>query len=102
MNSNQTTKQISPNYGQVRSPNELGALVRAERKRQSLTLDQVYGVSGLSTRFLSQFERGRPNASLCRVMDALQIMGLEMVVLPRNEAARLVGVMRMRNRESRQ
>ena len=100
MTSNQKTKQIKPNYGQVRTSDELGALARAERKRQFLTLDQVYGVSGLSTRFLSEFERGKPNVSLCRVMDALQILGLEMVILPRSEADELLEIMRVRNREA--
>jgi transcriptional regulator with XRE-family HTH domain len=47
-----------------------------------LTLDQVYSASGLSTRFLSEFERGKPNASLGRVMDALQALGLEMTFPP--------------------
>ena len=100
MSSNQKTKQIKPNYGQVRTSDELGALARAERKRQSLTLDQVYGISGLSTRFLSEFERGKPNASLCRVMDALQILGLEMLILPRSEADEHLEIMRVRNREA--
>lgn len=100
MNSQQNTKQTRPPYGPVRTTEALGALAKAERKRQELTLTQLYSVSGLSTRFLSQFERGKPNASLCRVMDALQMLGLEMVVLPRGEAAQLLEIMRVRNRES--
>ncbi|MGH8246903.1 MAG: helix-turn-helix domain-containing protein, partial [Gammaproteobacteria bacterium] len=55
-----------------------------------LTLDQIYSASGLTTRFLSEFERGKRNASLGRVMDALQALGLEMIVLPRGEAERLL------------
>ncbi len=74
-------------YGKVRTPEALGHLVRRERKRQGLTLDTVYAASGLTTRFLS---RGKPNASLGRVMDTLQALGLEMLVLPRGEAERLL------------
>ena len=80
----------SPPYGRVRSPEALGRLARQERKRQGLTLDQVYSASGLTTRFLSEFERGKRNASLGRVMDALQALGLEVLVLPRSEAERLL------------
>lgn len=80
-----------PAYGRVRSPAALGQLARRERTRQGLTLDQVYSASGLTTRFLSEFERGKPNASLRRVMDALQALGLEIVVLPRGEAERFLG-----------
>lgn len=84
-------KSSDPPYGRVRSPEALGRLARQERKRQKLTLDEVYSASGLTTRFLSEFERGKPNASLGRVMDALQALGLEMIVLPRGEAERLLG-----------
>ena len=76
-------------YGRVRSPQEIGRLARLERKQQNLTLDEVYSASGLTTRFLSEFERGKPNASLGRVMQALQLLGLELLVLPRGETDRL-------------
>ncbi|OGT35331.1 MAG: hypothetical protein A2W28_03465 [Gammaproteobacteria bacterium RBG_16_51_14] len=72
----------------------MGQLVRQERKRQDLTMDEVYSASGLTTRFLSEFERGKPNASLGRVMDALQALGLEMLVLPRGDAERLLAAWR--------
>ena len=100
MKTRQNAKQSKPSYGQVRTTEVLGSLARQERKRQGLTLEQLYSVSGLSTRFLSQFERGKPNASLCRAMAALQILGLELVVLPRSEAARLLEIMRVRNRDA--
>jgi len=79
-----------PAYGRVRTPAELGELARQERKCQDLTLDKVYSATGLTTRFLSEFERGKPNASIGRVMDAMQSLGLELLVLPRAEAERLL------------
>lgn len=87
-------RSVPPPYGRVRSPEELGLLARQERKRQELTLDKVYSVSGLTTRFLSEFERGKPNASIGRVMKTLQALGLEMLVLPRGEAERLLALRR--------
>lgn len=74
----------------IRSPKALGRLARQERKRQKLTLSDIYSAAGLTTRFLSEFERGKPNASLGRVMDALQTLGLELIVLPRGAAERLL------------
>lgn len=79
-----------PAYGRVRSPAALGNIARAERRHQGLTLDRMYSLSGLTTRFLSEFERGKPNASINRIMHALQALGLEMLVLPRGEAERLL------------
>ncbi len=98
MHSQQNTNPLCPPFGKVRTTKDLGALARAMRNRQNLTLKEVYEVSNLSTRFLSEFERGKPNASLRRVMEALQILGLEMVVLPRSEATHLLNLMRVRNR----
>ena len=87
-------KSYPVTYGRVRSPVALGRLARQERKRQGLTLDGGYSVSGLTPRFLSEFERGKPNASLGRVMDSLQALGLEMLVLSRGEAERLLATRR--------
>lgn len=93
-------KSTEPSYGAVRVPETLGRLARLERKRQGLTLDDVYSVTGLTTRFLSEFERGKPNASLGRVMDALAALGLEMLVMPRGEAERLLAIRRSREIDS--
>ena len=91
-------KTDTAGYGRIRSPEELGKLARAERKRQHLTLNEVYSASGLSTRFLSEFERGKPNASLGRVIDALQALGLDILILPRGEAEQLLALRRQRDR----
>lgn len=91
-------KSTAPAYGAVRTPETLGGLARDERRRQGLTLDALYSASGLTTRFLSEFERGKPNASLSRVMATLQALGLEMVVLPRSEADRLLALRRTARR----
>ena len=86
----ESEKSLQPPYGRVRSPPEIGSLARLERERQNLTLNEVYSASGLTTRFLSEFERGKPNASLGRVMQTLRILGLELLVLPRGEAERFL------------
>ena len=78
-------------FGALHSSEALGRLFRAERKHQGLTLKDFYAVTGLSIRFLSEFERGKPNVSLARVMLALQSLGLEILLFPREEAARLLG-----------
>ena len=70
----------------IRSLEALGALFRAERKRQGLTLQAVYEATGLSTRFLSEFERGQTNVSLAGTLRALEALGLDMLVLSRADA----------------
>jgi transcriptional regulator with XRE-family HTH domain len=60
----------------------LGTLARAHRKNKQLTLNTLSGLSNLSIRFLSEFERGKETAALGKVLKALKILGLEVVVRP--------------------
>lgn len=73
-------------YGAIRSAEELGRLTRAHRKQRKLTLETISGLGNLSTRFLSEFERGKETAELGKVLKALRILGLEVVVQPRRAA----------------
>lgn len=74
-------KQVT--YGEIRSAEELGKLVRAHRKQRKLTLETISGLGNLSTRFLSEFERGKETAELGKVLKALRTLGLEVVIQPR-------------------
>lgn len=76
------TKQITQ-YGATRSVEELGKLVRAHRKNLRLTLETVAGLGNLSTRFLSEFERGKETAEIGKVLKALRTIGLEVIIQPR-------------------
>ncbi|MCY4566198.1 MAG: transcriptional regulator [Gammaproteobacteria bacterium] len=70
-------------YGPIRSVEELGRLTRAHRKRRKLTLEATSGLGNFSTRFLSEFERGKETAELGKVLKALHTLGLELVIQPR-------------------
>lgn len=70
-------------YGTIRTVAELGKLVRAHRKARKLTLQTISGLGKLSTRFLSEFERGKETAELGKALHALHILGLEISVRPR-------------------
>jgi transcriptional regulator with XRE-family HTH domain len=70
-------------YGAVQTTEALGRLVRVHRKRRRLTLETVSGLGNLSTRFLSEFERGKETAEIGKVLKALRTMGLEVIIQPR-------------------
>ncbi len=70
-------------YGVIRTTRELGNLVRAHRKKHQLTLETISGLGNLSTRFLSEFERGKETAELGKVLKALRTLGLEVIIQPR-------------------
>jgi|GEM_PF-377696 len=70
-------------YGRIQSTADLGRLVRAHRKGKGLTLETVSGLGNLSTRFLSEFERGKETAEVGKILKALRILGLDVIVQPR-------------------
>lgn len=70
-------------YGAIQTVEELGRLVRAHRKHRRLTLETVSGLGNLSTRFLSEFERGKETAEIGKVLKALRTLGLEIIIQPR-------------------
>jgi len=74
-------------YGAIRSAEDLGKLVRAHRKQRKLTLETISGLGNLSTRFLSEFERGKETAELGKVLKALRTLGLEVVIQPRGQTS---------------
>jgi len=73
-------------YGQIQSAEDLGQLVRAHRKGKGLTLERVSGLGNLSTRFLSEFERGKETAEIGKILKALRTLGLDIIVQPRGAA----------------
>ena len=70
-------------YGRIQSAEDLGRLVRAHRKDKGLTLERVSGLGNLSTRFLSEFERGKETAEIGKILKALRTLGLDIIVQPR-------------------
>ncbi len=75
-------------YGVIQTTEELGQLVRSHRKSRHLALETVSGLGNLSTRFLSEFERGKETAEIGKVLKALRILGLEIVIQPRGGGSR--------------
>lgn len=73
-------------YGTIQTAEELGRLVRSHRKQRHLTLETVSGLGNLSTRFLSEFERGKETAEIGKVLKALRTLGLEVIIQPRGQA----------------
>jgi len=73
-------------YGAIQTTEALGRLVRAHRKQRGLTLETISGLGNLSTRFLSEFERGKETAEIGKVLKALRTLGLEVIIQPRGGA----------------
>lgn len=58
----------------------LGEAIEAERKRRKLTQSQLANLSNTSINFISQIERGKKTAQIGKVIDVLQILGVQLVI----------------------
>lgn len=58
----------------------LGQAIAAERKRRRLTQTQLAELTNTSINFVSQVESGKKTAQMGKVIDILQILGLQLVI----------------------
>jgi HTH-type transcriptional regulator / antitoxin HipB len=68
---------------QVAGPADIGGLLRRKRKAQKLTLQEVSQHCGLSVRFISEVERGKATAEIGKVLELLQVVGVDLFARPR-------------------
>ena len=67
----------------VRSSAEVGTLVRAYRKRSMLSQLDLAGLGNTGNRFIVDLESGKPTIQLQKVLDLLDLLGLEAVIRPK-------------------
>ncbi len=56
---------------------QLGHLIKIERKARQLTQTELGSLSGTSINFISQIEAGKATAHIGKVLGVLQILGFE-------------------------
>lgn len=59
---------------------ELGAAIRAERKRIGVTQKELAMTAGVGLRYLIELERGKPTARMEGMFKVLQALGLKLTV----------------------
>lgn len=62
----------------ISSPQTLGLLIRASRKRQKIRMDDVAGSACVGPVFVREVERGKETVQLGRVMKLLAELGIEL------------------------
>lgn len=75
-----TSDDASPMTTTIRQSEDLGKLVRRLRTEQGLLQIDLAGLAGTGNRFIVDLERGKPTLQLQKVLDVLDLMGLEVVV----------------------
>ncbi|MFD4433765.1 helix-turn-helix transcriptional regulator [Nocardia sp. NPDC058497] len=61
---------------------EIGAGIRAERRRHQLTQEQLAEIAGTSTRTIRDIEHGRGSTSIGTVAAVASALGITLVVAP--------------------
>ncbi len=64
----------------IRSSEALGGCVREQRKQLALTQADLAGVGNTGNRFIVDLESGKPTVQLQKVLDVMELLGLELVV----------------------
>ncbi|WP_027135816.1 helix-turn-helix domain-containing protein [Geminicoccus roseus] len=71
----------------ARRPDQLGAILRAQRRRLKLTQSALAAASGLRQATVSSVEAGEPGTRLDTILDLLAALDLELAVRPRSQAS---------------
>lgn len=64
----------------VRSTRDLGEVARARRKSLAIKQADLAGLASTGNRFIVDLEAGKPTLQLQKVLDMLNLLGLEVVV----------------------
>jgi len=78
----------------INSATRLGEVLRRQRREQQITLKAFYESTGISLRFMSELERGKI-AAVDRLLRAIRMLGFDVVLIPRGQAAKLIGANRV-------
>ncbi len=71
----------------VRNTAELGELIRQRRRALHLKQLDIAGLGNTGNRFVVDLESGKPTVQLQKALDVLSLLGLEIVVRPRDAGA---------------
>lgn len=65
-------------WGYIRSPADLGRFLAAARTEQGLTQQTLAEELGVSRRYLSEIENGKPGLYTERLFQAMRLLGIQL------------------------
>lgn len=71
----------------VRSTADVGNVVRAQRQALGLRQIDLAGIGGTGNRLIVDIEKGKPTVQLQKVLDVLDLLGLELTVRQKTSRA---------------
>ena len=67
----------------INDSKQFGEAIRARRKKLGYTQAFLADFSGFSVTFISDLERGKPTAELCKAIRLANLLGLDILIEPR-------------------
>ncbi|MEX8518974.1 MAG: transcriptional regulator [Leptothrix sp. (in: b-proteobacteria)] len=64
----------------VRSAADVGQIVREQRRKLSLRQIDLAGIGNTGNRLIVDIEKGKPTVQLQKVLDVLDLLGLELTI----------------------
>ncbi|RQO60583.1 DNA-binding protein [Paucibacter sp. KBW04] len=71
----------------VRSAAELGTIVREQRRELKLRQIDLAGIGNTGNRLIVDIEKGKPTVQIQKVLDVLDLLGLELIVRPKTPSS---------------
>jgi len=69
--------------GNIASAVDVGKVVSGRRKAQGLTQAELAGLGRVGLRFVGDLERGKETVQLDKVMQVLDLLGLDLIIVER-------------------
>jgi|ACXJ01.1.fsa_nt_gi y4mF family transcriptional regulator len=69
----------------IKNTEDIGRFIRETRKKQKLTQRDLASLMGAGSRLLTDIERGKPTARVGRILEALDLLGLNVILVERGE-----------------
>lgn len=69
----------------IQDSRELGNLIKAARKEQNLTQEEMSAVCGLGVRFIREVEKGKVTCQIGKVLHLVSSLGMRLLIARRNE-----------------
>jgi y4mF family transcriptional regulator len=64
----------------IRTSQELGEFIKQYRTSQNMLQADIVGLANTGNRFIVDLEKGKPTLQLQKVLDVLDLIGLEVIV----------------------
>lgn len=80
------TKELPSLPRTVRSTESIGEVVQQLRREQKLLQIDLAGLAGTGNRFIVDLEKGKPTLQMQKVLDVLDLMGLEVSIRRKGSA----------------